>query len=221
MGYLFWIFFFSVLIYLYKKYMKIVESVAHIPGPAALPFIGNALLFVGKKPNELVQMGSDVVKKFGLFNRILLGPKILILIGDPKDVEALLTSQKTIDKSEEYDFAKVWIGEGLITSTGSKWHSRRKIITPAFHFNILQSFVKIFNENAQIFVDKLRLFESVDIYSLTLLCALDNICGKIRLSFDFVSYQTFSASRSGDGYKNKCTIKRRLELCQSCGRVRL
>lgn len=168
----------AVIVYYFLKFMRIVASVAHIPGPFVLPFIGNALMFVGKTPNDLLQILSDEVMKYGLVHRLFLGPKILIHFVDPEDVEAILTSPTTIDKSEEYEFAKVWIGEGLVTSTGEKWFSRRKVTTPAFHFNILQSFVKVFDGNSEIFVDKLSKFEALDIYPLTLLCALDNICGK-------------------------------------------
>lgn len=163
----------------YRKFKRIVDSVAHIPGPRALPFVGNALMFVGKRPRDLVEMGEAMIDKYGFFMRILLGPKVLILLAEPEDIEDMLLRGKTIVKSEEYEYTQSWIGEGLITSTGQKWFARRKVITPAFHFNILQSFVSIFEKNSDIFVEKLSKFESVNISRLTLLLALDNICGKI------------------------------------------
>ncbi|GAB6028883.1 Cytochrome P450 4V2 [Chamberlinius hualienensis] len=51
-------------------------------------------------------------------------------------VETLLSSTKWLDKSEDYDFLHKWLGTGLLTSTGAKWQSRRKLLTPTFHFKI-------------------------------------------------------------------------------------
>ncbi|XP_037042772.1 cytochrome P450 4d1-like [Bradysia coprophila] len=164
------------IIYYYRKYMKIVESVKHIPGPPILPFVGNALKFIGKTPSDLVTMGEEMIEKYGHFIRILLGPKIIIVMSTPEDIESFLVDGKTMEKSEEYEYTKDWIGEGLITSTGQKWFSRRKIITPAFHFGILQSFVDTFDCNGDIFVEKLKNRQSIDIFPFVVLYALDNIC---------------------------------------------
>lgn len=38
---------------------------------------------------------------------------------------------------------------------GHKWHYRRKILTPAFHFNVLQQFAAIFSQEADCLTRKL------------------------------------------------------------------
>ncbi|XP_026471354.1 cytochrome P450 4c3-like [Ctenocephalides felis] len=77
-------------------------------------------------------------------------------LAKPEDIEIVLSSTKHTKKSYVYDFLNPWLRQGLLTSFGRKWQSRRKILTPAFHFNILQQFVPIFEEQSQILVRKLE-----------------------------------------------------------------
>lgn len=87
---------------------------------------------------------------------------------------------KMITKSHEYDFIVPWLNTGLLTSTGQKWINRRKVLTSAFHFKILDDFVETFDKQSSILVEKLKKFEgrdSFNIFPITALCALDIICG--------------------------------------------
>lgn len=69
--------------------------------------------------------------------------------------------------------------------SGKKWHDRRKIITPAFHFKILERFVDTFDRLGNTVIDKIRELSSndrsddgVDFFNLAGLYALDVIAGK-------------------------------------------
>ncbi|KAM7345241.1 cytochrome P450 4e2-like isoform 2-T2 [Cochliomyia hominivorax] len=87
---------------------------------------------------------------------IWIGPYLNILISNVKDLEFILSSNTLIQKSDAYDMLHPWLGEGLLTSTGIKWHKHRKMITPSFHFKILQDFHEVMNANSNKFVEKLK-----------------------------------------------------------------
>lgn len=53
------------------------------------------------------------------------------------------------------------------------------MLTPAFHFKILEDFVAVFNEQSSILIDKLNknVKKEFDVFPLITLCTLDVICG--------------------------------------------
>ena len=69
--------------------------------------------------------------------------------------KAVLSSQRLMRKSYFYDFLHEWLGTGLLTSYGKKWKTRRRMITPTFHFSILNRFAEIFQKHAQILVERI------------------------------------------------------------------
>lgn len=74
---------------------------------------------------------------------------------------------------------------------GKKWHDRRKIITPAFHFNILEKFVEIFDRLGDTVVEKLNTVspdETIEFYPIAVLYALDVMCeSAMGVSIDALS----------------------------------
>jgi len=129
-----------------------------IPGPKPLPFIGNFMVIWGLKGNHhAFKRAMKLSRMFGRIVRGWVGWKLLVVIWNPEDVEVILNSQIHIDKSDEYRFFKPWLGNGLLISTGEKWRTHRKLIAPAFHMNVLKSFVSTFNENSKKVVERLRM----------------------------------------------------------------
>jgi len=43
-----------------------------------------------------------------------------------------------------------YIGDGLPVSGGEKWKRNRKLLTPAFHFENLKSYMQDFNDAADV-----------------------------------------------------------------------
>ncbi|XP_016064466.1 PREDICTED: cytochrome P450 4V2, partial [Miniopterus natalensis] len=111
--------------------------------------------------------------------KLWLGPVPVIAMFKAETVEPILSSSKQLDKSYLYTFLEPWLGLGLLTSTGNKWRSRRKMLTPTFHFTILENFLDIMNEQANILVHKLEKHvngEAFNCFFYITLCALDIIC---------------------------------------------
>ncbi|XP_023370667.1 cytochrome P450 4V2 isoform X2 [Otolemur garnettii] len=111
--------------------------------------------------------------------KLWVGPVPMLALYNAENVEVILTSSKQIDKSSMYKFLEPWLGLGLLTSTGNKWRYRRKMLTPTFHFTILEDFLDVMNEQANILVSKLDSHvnqEAFNCFFYITLCALDIIC---------------------------------------------
>lgn len=125
-------------------------------------------------------------------------------------LKEILSSQKFIDKGSDYDMLMPWLGEGLLTASGekaphskfsnessafliagNKWRKRRRLLTPAFHFQILDNFFDTFNKSANILCQQLGASQSddsligkeIDVFPYLKRCTLDIICGNKESQF--------------------------------------
>ncbi len=53
-----------------------------------------------------------------------------------------------------YSYLMPWLGEGLLISEDKKWMRNRRLLTPAFHYEILRGYVPVINDCLEIFLKK-------------------------------------------------------------------
>uniref|UniRef100_A0A182Q668 Uncharacterized protein n=1 Tax=Anopheles farauti TaxID=69004 RepID=A0A182Q668_9DIPT len=158
-----------------RKLKKQLPNFASVP---SIPVLGSGYHFKDATPEGIFATFTGFHKRYGrnlitegLFNY----PSMQIT--EPRVIEQVMTAH-TIEKSIIYDFMVPWLGNGLVVSTGSRWAQRRKVITPTFHFKILEDFLVIMNHQTDVLVEKLRQRAGggdFDLYEHVTYCALDII----------------------------------------------
>ncbi|XP_049733196.1 cytochrome P450 4F3-like isoform X4 [Elephas maximus indicus] len=146
--------------------------------PMAAPAAGCGLLAPGPLP------GLDLCLLRQLLPPAMFptAPKAKLVLGSP--------GPATVAPKDMffYSFLKPWLGDGLLLSDGDKWSRHRRMLTPAFHFEILKPYVKIFNESANIMHAKWQRLASqgsnrLDMFEHISLMTLDSL-QKCVFSFD-------------------------------------
>ncbi|XP_071442001.1 cytochrome P450 4C1-like [Hetaerina americana] len=176
-----WVLFVPRLQSWYSRRSRFNSLMAKIPGRKSIPIIGDCYELVSNPQNKFLEIIAGLVKEKGALFRIWIGPFMgSVHISSWKYAEEIFNSNVHIEKSSTYDFLHKWLGTGLLTSTGAKWHSRRKLLTPAFHRAILDGFQEVFVDKSdtllKILEAKSNQSEAFDIAPYIWQCSLDIIC---------------------------------------------
>ncbi|XP_071075317.1 cytochrome P450 4F3 isoform X2 [Desmodus rotundus] len=139
--------------------------------------------------------GLQLMEKLGHYFRDVhlwwVGPFYPVLrLVHPKFIAPVLQAPATVAPKDIffYNFMKPWLGDGLLLSAGDKWSRHRHLLTPAFHFEILKPYMKIFNKSADIMHAKWQHLASegntrLDMFEHISLMTLDSL-QKCVFSFD-------------------------------------
>ncbi|XP_025082252.1 cytochrome P450 4F4-like isoform X2 [Pomacea canaliculata] len=113
----------------------------------------------------------------------------IIFLFHPDAAKVLLQSSesKQVEFGDAFRFVKPWVGEGILLSSGNRWMRARRLLTPAFHFDILKPYIGVYNKTVDSCIETIDKFansgESFDIYPLLKLCTFDIIL-KCAMSVD-------------------------------------
>ncbi|XP_004688265.1 PREDICTED: docosahexaenoic acid omega-hydroxylase CYP4F3-like isoform X1 [Condylura cristata] len=148
-------------------------------------------LGLAQSNEEGLRLVEDLGQSFRDVHLWWMGPFYPILrLVHPKFVAPLLLAPANIIPKNMffYNLLKPWLGDGLLLSAGDKWSHHRRLLTPAFHFEILKAYMKIFNKSADIMHAKWKKLASdgsarLDMFEHISLMTLDSL-QKCVFSFD-------------------------------------
>ena len=113
-----------------------------------IPILGHSYRFLCP-PEKLLARLEYLFNKYDKDESCItffLGPRMFTIYYHPEPIAEIFNNTTSLlAKSHDYDFLIDWLGTGLLTSTGHKWRMRRKLLTPAFHFQILDDAQPAFN----------------------------------------------------------------------------
>ncbi|XP_071441195.1 cytochrome P450 4C1-like [Hetaerina americana] len=162
-------------------HLRMSSAMKNVPGPDTFPILGNALDFIIRPQNQYLNEIERITKAHHPLFRLWNGPFLCTVhTSSWKYAEKIFNNSVHIEKYMFYEFLQPWLGTGLLTSTGDKWHSRRKLLTPGFHRAVLDSTHDVITEKSaqliEILESKGKASQAFDIAPLIWQCSLDIIC---------------------------------------------
>uniref|UniRef100_A0A8C9EPE7 Uncharacterized protein n=1 Tax=Pavo cristatus TaxID=9049 RepID=A0A8C9EPE7_PAVCR len=141
----------------YQKRKKILKALEAFPGPPAHWLYGHNRLITGDKILDLVvSLGEEYPYAFPRW----FGPVLpSLVVHHPEYAKTILGRG----------------GKGLLVLSGTKWFQHRKLLTPAFHYDVLKSYVSLMSDSVKVMLDKWEKKKSVELFEDVSLMALDSI----------------------------------------------
>ena len=153
------------------------------PGPKERHWFFGSGYYFPKDEAERVQYFIDLANKHGGkgYFRLWATTKARIHLCAPETMKRLLKTAEPKPTSfmGGYRFLKPWLGDGLLIAGGAKWARNRRLLTPAFHFDILKPYVEVYNRSADALIANLNRYaeqeKHFEVFQEISKCTLDII----------------------------------------------
>uniref|UniRef100_A0A8C6DZA7 Uncharacterized protein n=1 Tax=Moschus moschiferus TaxID=68415 RepID=A0A8C6DZA7_MOSMO len=140
----------------YLRRQWLLKVFHQFPSPPSHWLCGHSL-----KEEELQELLKRVKKFPCAYPRWMWGDKVHLVVYDPDYMKVVL--RRSDPKAEDiYRFLAPWIGTGLLLLEGQTWFQHRRMLTPAFHYDILKPYLSLMADSVRGMLDKWEEFASQD-----------------------------------------------------------
>ena len=126
-----------------------------LPGPPVDLLLRHRVNEFSDSNSKLIEHRVKWHQRYPRICRFFVGPVGYISVAHPEIIKEIMKA-----KPPKHPFYKQmlgqWIGDGLLLAGGNKWLRHRRMLTPAFHFYILDTFMSVYNKCTNVM---LRLWE--------------------------------------------------------------
>ncbi|CAI9152241.1 unnamed protein product [Rangifer tarandus platyrhynchus] len=161
-------------LYLHRQWL--LKALHQFPSPPSHWFYGHKREF--QEEGELPLLLKRVEKYPRASVRWLWGTRAFVLLYDP-DYMKMVLGRSDPKSQVSYRYLKPWIGTGLLLLEGQMWFQHRRMLTPAFHYDILKPYVGLMADSVRVMLDKWEKLISQDshleIFGHVSLMTLDTI----------------------------------------------
>uniref|UniRef100_A0A8C0EQ92 Cytochrome P450 4B1 n=1 Tax=Bubo bubo TaxID=30461 RepID=A0A8C0EQ92_BUBBB len=180
----------------YQERKKLIKALEAFPGPPKHWLYGH---------NHLVrrELGSIRVEEYPHAFPRWFGPLLpSLIIHHPEYAKSILgrtgKSPQLVLGSCVLDIS---LGQGLLILNGTKWFQHRKLLTPAFHYDVLKSYVDLMSDSVKVMLDKWEKKntekKSVELFQDVSLMTLDSI---MKCAFSYNTNCQTQRSANSDYY---------------------
>lgn len=119
--------------------LKYTRTIADLPGPKGLPYVGNALQAAGRQLHLTL---AKWIREFGPIFRLNVFGRTLVVVSDQASVNSLLRDRP--EGFRRMRNLKVAMGElnikGVITAEGDEWRKQRKLVMGGLSVEVVRNF---------------------------------------------------------------------------------
>lgn len=117
------------------------------------PVLGVGGRFINMNPENFFptinQLFHETVQPFAAW----IGPKLVIGISDPEDMQTVMNSEHCLNKPYTYTYFRNTTG--LLTANKQIWKVHRRALSPAFSTKMLRQFIPVFDDKSKILCEQL------------------------------------------------------------------